>query len=101
MDLDNEELIVTKFESVKEEKSEADKLFKELGYEFLTEIEEIIIFLKGNLEICFYKGNKIVEISTDTGEIVFGNAIYGSTELSFKEIEAIYLKCKELGFSEE
>lgn len=81
--------------------SEADKLLEELGYGILVENREIIMFVKGNLEICFYKEPKTVGINTDTGETVFTNTIYGYTELSFKELEAIYLKCKELGWIEE
>lgn len=80
--------------------SKIDNLFKSLGYSVVCENRELILFVKltdnGNLEICFYKENKSVEINTDTGETVFKNTIYGSTELSFREIEAIFLKCKEL-----
>lgn len=79
--------------------SAMDGLFEELGYTKVTESKQLVMFVKGILEICFYKESKTVGIYADTGESVYGNTIYDSVELTFQEIQAIYLVCKELGFN--
>lgn len=81
--------------------STVDRLFEELGYTKVTETDQLVMFVKGILEICFYKESKTVGIYADTGENIFGNTIYDSVELTCQEIQAINLKCKELGFEKE
>ena len=85
--------------------SKIDNLLKSLGYNVACENRELIMFVKltdnGNLEICFYKERKTIGIYADTGETIFGNTICDSVELTYQEIKAINLKCKELGFEKE
>ena len=78
--------------------STTDRLFKELGYTKVMESNELAMFVKDNLEICFYKERKTIGIYADTGETIFGNTIYDSVELTYQEINAIYISCNELGF---
>ena len=78
-----------------------DRLFKELGYTKVMESDELAMFVKDNLEICFYKEEKTIGIYADSGESVYGNTIYDSVQLNFQEVQAIYLACRELGFEKE
>lgn len=80
------------------ETGKADKIFKDLGFKKITETKEIALYTKNMLEICFYNKHKVIGINTDTGETVFGVRVYGCTEISFKELQAINEKCKELGW---
>lgn len=81
--------------------STVNKLFEELGYTKVTETSKLAMFVKGDLEICFYKESKTIGIYADTGESVYGNTIYDSVQLNFQEVQAIYLACRELGFEKE
>lgn len=75
---------------------------KNYGYRKVCDNKEIALFVKGALEICFYKNkdSKIIGINTDTGEQMFGNTIYACTEIEFEELKAINEKVKELGWEE-
>lgn len=76
----------------------ADEMFEELGYKKITEHKEFSMFTKGMLEITFHKKDKSIAINTDSGEEIFGNRIYDFTEITFKELQAINKKCKELNW---
>lgn len=60
--------------------------------------ENAVCFNKGLLEIVFDKNFKSIEIRNDSGEELWGNTIYNSVELTVYELQAIYEKCKELGW---
>lgn len=82
------------YESVKEDKSEADKMFEESGLKkqtWLSECENKIIYEndKKSRFIIFSKTVKAVECATEHG---FSNYIYPH------EFPAINQKCKELGW---
>ena len=85
---------------IKKEKSKADEMFEELGYKKVTEHPEFSMLKKGMTVITFHKKDKLIAINTDTGEEIFGNTIYGFTEISMQELQAINEKVKELGWYE-
>ena len=78
--------------------SEADKMFVELGYEKKQETKDFVLYTKNELVISIHKKDKTIGINTDTGEEIFGNAIYGYTEISMQELKAIQMKCDEMGW---
>ena len=74
--------------------SEADKMFEELGYEVSNSefVEELntttnLVIDNGYVQIIFYN-NKTIYIDADD-------------VLNMQELQAINLKCKELGWIEE
>ena len=72
--------------------SNADKLFKKLGYKEISKANNSIYYLKENgVKLTFYEEEK--------GFIkTFGNA---KMIIQFNELKAINMKCKELGWSDE
>lgn len=78
--------------------SEADKMFEELGYKKKQETKDFVLYTKNELVISIHKKDKTIGINTDTGEEIFGNTIYDYTEISMQELQAIQMKCKELGW---
>ena len=76
----------------------ADEMFEELGYKKVTEHKQFSMYTKGMMVITFHKEYKDIAINTDTGEEIFGNTIYGFTEISLQELQAINKKCQELGW---
>lgn len=77
--------------------SEADKMFEELGFKRIKG-KDFYMFVRGELEITFYMKDKLIGINTDTGETVFDTTIYGCTEITVGEFQAISKKVEELGW---
>lgn len=75
--------------------TEADKLFKNLGYKKTKEIYE-------NFTVIVYKSEDISIEFTSDKEIILTNKSnnYENVILNIKELKAINLKCKELGWKE-
>ena len=75
--------------------TEADKLFKNLGYKKTKEIYE-------NFTVIVYKSEDISVEFTSDKEIILTNKSnnYKNVILNIKELKAINLKCKELGWKE-
>ena len=81
----------------------ADQLFEDAGYTKMIDQTNYISFFnsKKQTEIDYDLENEIINIGTDTGEIVFNNRIYKSTDLTMLELYAIMEKAKELRFSND
>ncbi len=79
------------YDCFKEEKSEADKLFEELGYKKDDREDCWLEYNREQFEvekkIAFEKNNHVFFVETKTGE---------SMPVATKELEAITLKCVEL-----
>lgn len=75
--------------------TEADKLFENLGYKKTKEIYE-------NFTVIVYKSEDISIEFTSDKEIILTNKSnnYENVILNIKELQAINLKCKELGWKE-
>ena len=90
--------------------SEADKLFKELGYvkvlddtEYLNELFDAEMFLKYINDTYHYKGDYI-EFFKDRTFAVYHFDETERNRVSFvtmQELKAINMKCKELGWIEQ
>ena len=84
------------FESVKEEKSEADKMFEKLGYKTIqmNVIDLISEYAKEDMQerISFWASKKVAKT------FKYAN---NSSQITMQELKAINLKCKELGWIEE
>ena len=88
------------FESVKEEKSEADKLFLELGYKriedkYNIDFNKIYSFTNGDKiqeKIRFCKLDKYIHVENFN----FNSGISFGKFLDMQELKAINLKCREL-----
>lgn len=78
--------------------SEADKLFKELGYKKYTS-EDCIMYMKNLFMITFIIPNKTFITEYKQGDYNFPKI--KPFEVEMQELKAINLKCKELGWIEE
>lgn len=90
--------------------SEADKLFKGLGYEIKINCKECICYktkhyIKRKYTLIdFDLENKTLQIVENKNRICEESyfSIYkGTHKITIKELQAINLKCKELGWIEE
>lgn len=86
------------FESVKEGKSEADKLFKKLGYKKYTS-EDCVMYMKDLFMITFIMPNKSFITEYKQGDYNFPKI--RPFEVEMQELKAINKKCLELGWIEE
>ena len=109
------------YESVKEEKSEADKMFEELGYkkienhqekeppkenEWTTQDNPYIEYL-GEIDKNEVHYSMFIEFMTDCQKIQLGGCetgknyqVFRNPILNLEELQAINQKCKELGWLE-
>lgn len=78
--------------------TEADKLFKELGYKKYTS-EDCIMYMKDLFIITFVIPNKTFITEYKQGDYNFPKI--RPFEVEMQELKAINLKCKELGWIEE
>lgn len=78
--------------------SEADKLFKELGYKKYTN-EDCIMYMKDLFMITFIIPYKRFITEYKQGDYNFPEI--RPFELEMQELKAINLKCEELGWVEE
>ena len=78
--------------------SEADKLFKKLGYKKYTS-EDCIMYMKNLFMITFIIENKTFITEYKQGDYNFPKI--KPFEVDMQELKAINLKCKELGWIEE
>lgn len=78
--------------------SEADKLFKELGYKKYTS-EDCVMYMKDLFMITFIIPNKTFITEYKQGDYNFPKI--RPFEVEMQELKAINLKCKELGWIEE
>ena len=80
------------YESVKEDKSEADKMFEELGYkkeETKWEEDELVHYIQ------YISSETLIEFALDSKMINIPSII------DMQELQAINQKCKELGWLDE
>ena len=82
------------YESVKEDKSEADKLFEELGYKKSIDNRYSICFEKESYLIQFGKRESTIDKAFYNAEL----NIYMAKAITMQELKAINQKCKELGW---
>lgn len=75
--------------------SEADKLFEKLGYKKYTS-DDCIMYMKDLFMITFIIGNKTFVTEYKQGDYNFLKI--KPFEVDMQELQAIYLKCKELGW---
>ena len=79
--------------------TEADKLFEELGYEKIEESETIFKYKKNNKTIEIgcpdNVGNPVIFAYMNSQNILYARGI------TMQELQAIKLKCKELGYLKE
>ena len=75
--------------------SNADKMFEKLGYIYSSVIQE-----KGKIIHIIFRNhnNYTIELKIETKEILISN--YNTSCLTFKELQAINEKVKELGWNE-
>ena len=78
--------------------SEPDKLFKKLGYKKYTS-EDCVMYMKDLFMITFIIPNKSFITEYKQGDYSFPKI--RPFEVEMKELKAINLKCKELGWIEE
>lgn len=78
--------------------SEADNLFKKLGYKKYTS-EDCIMYMKNLFMITFIIPNKTFITEYKQGDYNFPKI--RPFEVEMQELQAINLKCKELGWIEE
>ena len=77
--------------------SEADKLFKNLGYKKYTS-EDCVMYMKDLFMITFIIPNKTFITEYKQGDYNFPKI--RPFEVEMQELKAINLKCKELGWIE-
>lgn len=77
--------------------SEADKMFKELGYSKQELIEIVIYENKKDEEIYIDKKQRTVIKEAYLSSL----NIYEAREITMQELQAINMKCKELGWLNE
>lgn len=82
------------YESIKEDKSEADKLFEELGYKKSIDNKYSICFEKESYLIQFGKRESTIDKAFYNAEL----NRYMANAITIQELQAINLKCKELGW---
>lgn len=68
--------------------SEADRLFEELGYKKTINFKEIV----------YENGDKIITFNLDKKSITCTNFYDGFESIDIQELQAINMKCKELGW---
>lgn len=80
--------------------SEADKLFEELGYRLLPKDEKnkgILFHYIRNSDLSANESEHLIFYSNKTFKCYYTYCSFAK-DLNEKELQAIYLKCKELGW---